>query len=243
MDTPRPSAGLHRVLLDDAIEHLLWRDAERRQFGVAEFDEDLFRLVADEVHLVDVRHPQQALANVFGARLEVGKAEAIRREHVDHRIDVAILVVEVRADDAGRQIAPDIADLLAHLVPQVLDLGRRRAVDEDDLNERHARLGVGFDTIEPRQFLELLLDLVGDLRLHFGCRRARPGDVHDHVLDGEGGILAAAEIEVGVSAGRAEDQDHEQHQRAVRDRPLGEIEARHDRFLSVAVKNAARPSS
>ena len=82
------------------------------------------RPLADDVDLVDVGHPQQALADVLGARLEVGEAEPVGAEHVERRIDVAVLVVEVRADDAGRQVAADVADLLAHLVPEVLDLAR-----------------------------------------------------------------------------------------------------------------------
>ena len=98
---------------------------------------------------------------------------------------------------------------------------------QDHPDERHAGLRIALDPVEIGQLLQLLLDLVGDLRLHLGRGRARPGDVHHHHLDGERGILGAAEIEVGVGAGRAEQQDHEQHQRAVRDRPFGQIEALH----------------
>jgi hypothetical protein len=152
---------------------------------MAELDEDLFRLIADKVDLVDVGNAEQPLADVFGARLEVGEAETVRREHIDRRVDVAVFVVEVRTRDAGRQVAPDVADLLAYLVPQVLHLGGRRAIDEDDLNERYARLRIGLDAVEPRQLLELLLDLVRYLGLHLGRGRARPRDIHDHGLDRE----------------------------------------------------------
>ena len=99
---------------------------------------------------------------------------------------------------------------------------------EIDLDEGHARLRIALDAVEVGQLLQLLLDLVGDLRLHLGRGRARPGDVDDHRLDGEGGILGAAEVEVGVDAGRAEQQDHEQDERPMRDRPFGQIEALHD---------------
>ena len=125
------AAGDDGVLPGDAVEDLLRRDAERGELGVAELDEDLLRPLADDVDLVDVGNPQQALADVLGARLEIGEAQAVGGEHVQRRIDVAVLVVEVRADDAGRQLAPDVADLLADLVPQVLDLGGRRLVGED----------------------------------------------------------------------------------------------------------------
>src|SRR5262249_38509218 len=118
-------------------------------------------------------------------RLEIRKAETVGREHVDRRIDIAIFVVESRARDAGRQVAPDVADLLAYLVPQVLHLSGRRTIDEDDLDEGYARLRIGFDGVEPGQFLQLLLDLVGHLGLHLGRGGARPGDTDDHVFDGE----------------------------------------------------------
>jgi hypothetical protein len=44
---------------------------------VAELDEDLLRALADDVDLVDVGDPQQALADVLGARLELGEAQAV----------------------------------------------------------------------------------------------------------------------------------------------------------------------
>ena len=179
-------------------KNLLRDQPERGELGVAELDEDLLRPLADDVDLVDVGDPQQALANVLRARLEIGEREPVGAEHVERRIDVAVLVVEVRAGDAGRQVAADVPDLLAHLVPQILDLGRRGLVDQLHPDEGDARLRVALDAIEIRQCLELFLDLVGDLRLHLGGGGARPGDMHDHDLDGEGGILGTAEVEIGI---------------------------------------------
>ena len=74
---------------------------EGGELGVVELDEDLLRPHADDVDLVDVRNPQQALADILGARLELGEAQAVGAEHVERGIDVAVLVVEVRAGDAG----------------------------------------------------------------------------------------------------------------------------------------------
>ena len=129
-------------------------------------------------------------------RLELGEAQAVGAEHVERGIDVAVFVVEVGPGDARRQLVPDVADLLADLVPELLHLGGRGLVDEIDPNEGHARLRVALDAVEIWQLLQLLLDLVGDLRLHLGRGRARPGDVHHHGLDREGRVLGAAEIEV-----------------------------------------------
>ena len=67
------ATGNDGVLLGDAVENLLGGDTERGQLGVAEFDEDFFRSLADDVDLVDVSNPQQALADILGARLELGE--------------------------------------------------------------------------------------------------------------------------------------------------------------------------
>ena len=71
---------------------------------MAELDEDLLRLHADQIDLVDGRYPQQALPDVLGEPLELGKAHTISGHHVERRIDVAKLVVEIRAGDIGGQI-------------------------------------------------------------------------------------------------------------------------------------------
>src|SRR5262245_50424373 len=114
---------------------------------MAELDEDALRLHADEIDLVDVGHPQQPLTDVFGQPLEISKALAIGGNHVERRIDVAEFVVEVRADDVGRQIAADVADLLAYLVPELLDPTRRRGVGERDLDESVSGLRIAGDPV------------------------------------------------------------------------------------------------
>src|SRR6185436_991217 len=102
------SAGDHGVLLGDAVEDLLGGYAESGELCVAELDENLLRTLADDVHLVDVGNAQQGLADVLCPRLEIGEAQAVRRQHVDDGINVSVLVVEIGADDAGRQIASDV---------------------------------------------------------------------------------------------------------------------------------------
>ena len=57
-----------------------------------------------------------------------------------------------------------------------------------------------------------------------------PGQLRldDHGLDGEGRIFLAAEIEIGEDAGDDEDQHEVPDQRAVVERPVGEVEPLHD---------------
>jgi hypothetical protein len=102
---------------------------------MAELDEDPLRALADDIHLVDVGNTQQRLADVLGTRLELGEAQAIGREHVDDGINITVFVVKVGTDDACGQITPDVAYLLAHLIPEILDLGGRGVVREKDLDE------------------------------------------------------------------------------------------------------------
>jgi hypothetical protein len=70
------------------------------------------------------------------------------------------------------------------------------------------------------QLLQLLLDPVDNLLLEFGRGRAGPGDLDIHDLDRERRIFSAAELEIGVQTGGADEQDHEQHQGLMRDRPF-----------------------
>src|SRR5262245_57154115 len=134
------SAGDHGVLLGDAIEDLLRGYAESGELRVAELDKDLLRPLADDIDFVDVGDAQQGLANVLGAVFELREAQAVGGQHVDDGIDVSVLVVEIGADDAGRKLAPDVAHLLAHLVPKLLDLGGRSRVPEKNLDEGLSRL-------------------------------------------------------------------------------------------------------
>ena len=75
--------------------------------------------------------------------------------------------------------------------------------------------------------LQLLLDLVDDLRLQLRRRRARPADLDVHDLDRERRIFGPAELVIREQAGGADQQDHEQDQRPVRDGPFRQVEVLH----------------
>src|SRR3954469_6697262 len=111
------TAGDHGILPADAVEDLLRREAERRELGVAEFNEDALWPLADDIYLVDIGYAEQPLTDVLCARLEICEREAVGTEHVQGRIHIAVFVVEVRAVNSGRQRATDVADLLADLIP------------------------------------------------------------------------------------------------------------------------------
>ena len=110
-------------------------------------------------------------------------------------------------------------DLLAQLIEQLRHVARRRVVFERNLHRGEGRLGVGRHFVEVRQFLQLLFDRVGDLRLHFGGSRTRPHGGDDHDLDGERGIFRAAQAAIGKQASHTKHDDQEQDQGGMRDRP------------------------
>ena len=155
-------AGRHdRVLLLQRIEQGLRRNAEGRELGVAELDEDPLVLHAVEVDLGDARHLQEPLAQPLGDLLQLRVVGAVAGQHVEDRIDVAVFVVDVRADEVAGQLAADVVELLAQLVEELRHLPGRRVVAEADIHRREAGLGVGDDLVEPGQLLQLLLDPVG----------------------------------------------------------------------------------
>ena len=169
-------AGRHDVvLLGERIEQRLRRDAERRQLGMRELDEDLLVLGAVEVDLGDVRHLQQPLAHAFGGLLQLRVVGAVAGHHVEDGIDVAEFVVDDGTEQAGRQLALHVGELLAQQIEQIRHVLRRRRVLEGDLHRRERRLRIGLHLVEIGQLLQLLLDGVGDLGLHLAA--VAPGQI------------------------------------------------------------------
>ena len=110
----------------------------------------------------------------------------------------------------GERLA-NVADLLARLIEGVLDsVTAHRALEVDeDVGEPGPR--VGADEFEARRFLQLALDLVDDLLLHFLDRSAGPQHLHDHHAEGEIGVLLLADAHEREDAGR--EQQHEEERR------------------------------
>ena len=138
----------HGILARHAVENGLRRDTERRQFTVAELDEDALFADADDVDLGDALGAQQALAHDLGIVLELGERNIRTRQHVDCGIDVAVLIVEEGTLYALRQRRAGVGQLLAHLVPGVLDFLRPCGVLELHLDDDDAGPRVGLDVVE-----------------------------------------------------------------------------------------------
>ena len=200
-------------------------DAEARHLPQAKVDVDDLVLHADEIHLAHVAHAQQLGADELGLVAQLAIREAVAGQRVDHAVDIAEVVVEERTDRALRQLAADVAYLLAHLVPLVGHGFRRRVVAQVDHDRGFARLGVAGDEVEVFERLERLLQPVGELFGGLDGVGARPERAHHHDLDGERRVFIAAEAVVGAQSREQRDHHEEADERLVSERPRGEIEA------------------
>ena len=174
--------------------------------------------------------PETRLMSVEGQSdpVALARREAIGGQRVDIAVDVAKVVVEKRADHAVRQFGANVGDEIAHPDPSAVDVGRLGVVAQVDEDRGDAGARQVAREIEVRQLLEFLLDAIGDLSGHLGDRGAGPVGLYHHGLDGEGGILLPAEIDVGEHAEQREDDHEVPDEGLVIERPVGEIEPLHD---------------
>ena len=108
--------------------NVLCRHAEGCQLGIGELDEDLFGSLTEDVDLLDAGHMQEVLADHLGLPHQLAHRHALGLQRVEGEAHVRIFVVDEGAEDAGRQIAGFVPELLAGLVELLLHGGWRRAV-------------------------------------------------------------------------------------------------------------------
>ena len=144
------------------------------ELGGRELDEDAFGLLADEVHLVDIGHLQQARPDILHVVAQLTMREPVRRESIDDAVCIPEFVIGDRANDALREGQFDVFDLLADLIPGVRHLLRPCRSLEIDEDRRLTRVGVALDVVEVRRLLQLALDALGDLQQRVVECRARP---------------------------------------------------------------------
>ena len=219
--------GHDRILLRDRREHVVEVELEVGELLRREVEIDLLVLVAEDLDLADVLRAQELGASRLGEVARLARREAVIGDAVDDAEDVAELVIEERSDHTFRQGGLNVADLLADLVPDVRQValrGRFLQVHED---RGLAGLRVALDVVETRGFLELLFESVRHLLQGVERGRARPGDLDDHGLHREVGVLLPAEPLVCADAGDGAEQHEEDDDRLVVDRPFGKVEARH----------------
>ena len=169
--------------------------------------------------------------------LQLGEGIAVAGDRVEGDEGVAELVVEVGAVDAARQLAGDVADLLAHLVEGIGHVAAEGVALDLDGDDGAAGAREGAHEVEMRRLLELALDLVDHLVLHVGERGARPHHLHDHDAEGEVGVFLLADAHQAEHAGDDHDADQEAGDARVLDRPARKIERR----IGLGVASHGRP--
>src|SRR6516162_4684685 len=123
--------------------------------------------------------------------------ETVSGESVDDSVGVPEFVVKERPDNAGRQCMTDIADALAHVIPNVRHLlcpCRLFQIDEDG---RVSRTGVAADKIQAGRLLKRALESLCDLLKGILNGGAWPGCRDNHCFNDKGWILVTAETGVG----------------------------------------------
>src|SRR6516225_1013045 len=161
----------------------------------------------ENLDLGNVRNLQKLRAHVLDIIAQRPMAEAVSGERVNKAICVAEIIVEAGADDALRQGPAYIADVLAHLIPDVRHLPCRGRAFEGDENRRQARAGIRAQEIQALRFLQLALKAFGDLSQGIVERCPRPSRLHDHGTESKGRVFAASQAVVGRQAGD-HDRDH-----------------------------------
>jgi hypothetical protein len=213
-----------RVLRLKRLDERLEVDAVTGELAGGEVEIDRLGLRPDQLGLADVRDTQDVGAHLLDVVPQLPVVETVGREGVDVAVDVAELVVEERSLNTVRELSLDVAEALAHLVERRLHLVLLQRIAKLHEHRRRTRRRVAADVIEPVELLQLLLDPIGDLVERVLDRRAGPGGLHDHRLDREGRVLLAAEPRVRHHAGDQRHQHQEPDERAVRERPVREIE-------------------
>jgi hypothetical protein len=145
-------------------------------------------------------------------------------QRVDHGVDVGELVIEERSTHAFGELCSHVADLLARLVPRGVQRGLRRAALHPQREPAIALPGEAAHVVDVLDLLQLPLHAVEHLILHLSCAGAGPGDDGRHRRHVENRVFQAPELRERPAAHQQRGQHQEQHQRPVRDGPLGQVE-------------------
>ncbi|OIQ80995.1 hypothetical protein GALL_372370 [mine drainage metagenome] len=213
------------VLLAQGLDDGLRIDAGSEQFFVVEFNIDFFRLFADEIHFGYTIDTQQLQPDLVHVLTQLCIAEAVGSERIDRAEGVAEFVVGVRPLHTIGQLLPHIVQFLADLVERFRVAAPGRVVAQIDEQRGFAGLGVAFDEIDVRRFLQFLFQAGGDLLLHLTCRGSWPVGLHQHYAPGEVGVFGLAQPGVGISSGDQQGKHEVAHQMVVHQRPGREVEA------------------
>ena len=195
VDDPR---GHHGVLLSDCRQDFVEVELEIGELLGREVQIDLLVLISIDFDLADIGRTQELGPSCLGEVARFARRETVISDAIDDSEHIAELVVEERPDDALRKRRLYVADLLANLIPNVIDLALGRRFFEVDKDGCLARFGVTLDVVEVRGLFELLFEAVGHLLEGIGRGGPWPGCLNHHGLHREVRVFLAAKALVGA---------------------------------------------
>ena len=129
-------------------------------------------------------------------------------EHVDSRVDIAVFVIDGRADKARGQFPPDVVEFFTYLIPSVGDIFTSHGVL--DLHKCHhpIRDAVGQQKVELWSLSQFVLDFSSYIPLHFVGGSSGPYCSDNHRLDRKRRIFGASHAQISDQASDAA-SDHQ----------------------------------
>ncbi len=237
--SPRPPARstLRRPQLP---VHVAGGDAEGEQPVGIERDADL---AVDAADALDLRHALHALQRAHDRVVDepgqlLGR-HARRARRIGH--DRQALDLDARDDrlfDGARQLGADARDGILHVVERAVLVDLQPELDGRDRRAFGDRRGLVLDAVDAG---DGILDLLGDLHLELGRRRARLVDAHLH--DRHVDVGKARDRQLAEAHVAERHQHHEQHQRRHRlaDRPGRDVPVHQRASLSLVALGHHRP--
>ena len=142
------AAGLDGVLRLQGLHQLGNVEPHGGELLGGELQVNFLVLGAEEIDLCNVRHAEQLGAHALGIVAQLALSETIRSQREDQRIGVAELVIEERPLHPLGQGLLDVADLLAHLIPEIRHIGRTGGILQ--IHEHHGLAGLGVALADSR---------------------------------------------------------------------------------------------
>ena len=217
------SAGKDGVLRAQGVRDRRRGDAEGGEAVAADLDVDAFALDADQLDFLHAWHGEDAAAHVLrdGTQLLIGVILACNG--IDRAEYVVKAIVVEWTENAVRQVSLDVLAEVADVAPCRADEVRIYVVAQSDVDDGLTCARLACDLLESRRVLKTPLKFIRDLILHLLCRRARPCGGDNHLADGKGRILHAAEGRIGKDAADGKDDDKVPDKGAVAQGEFGEV--------------------
>jgi hypothetical protein len=179
------------------------REAQLGESRRGELDPD--RLVLDTVerHALHSGEQVELILDPLGDGVQLGQREALSRKGGAHHRDVSEVVVDEGADHALGQLGRRVDDLVAHILPDDVELFLHVLVEDFDPHLGMSVSRPGVDVVALGNLGERLLDGAGDeeldvLHVHAGHERGDHGVAHrDRRI-----FLAGEVVDHGEAVGR-----------------------------------------